>query len=62
MAPLVPGRPARAAPMRRSLHALDALNFFMADVQGGLGPPNQSSRLDQADGVMPNQFANMPCN
>ncbi|MGC1778562.1 MAG: MFS transporter [Xanthobacteraceae bacterium] len=27
-----------AAPRRRSLRALDALNFFMADVQGGLGP------------------------
>lgn len=29
---------ANAAPARRSLRGLDALNFFMADVQGGLGP------------------------
>src|SRR4051794_6473694 len=26
------------SPSRRSLHALDALNFFLADVRDGLGP------------------------
>lgn len=25
-------------PSRQSLRALDALNFFLADVQGGVGP------------------------
>ena len=38
MSPRVPRWLGRIAQKRRSLIALDALNFFMADVQGGLGP------------------------